>query len=68
MLIKWVLWKLSKPIDEESSFNPRSPYGVASYSWQVSNYREAYKIFTCTGILFNHESPLWKERFVNKNY
>ena len=57
-----------KPIEENDSFNPRSPYGVAKVTafWQVSNYREAYNIFACTGILFNHESPLRKERFVTK--
>jgi GDPmannose 4,6-dehydratase len=56
------------PINETDSFNPRSPYGVAKAAafWQVSNYREAYNIFACTGILFNHESPLRKERFVTK--
>ena len=56
------------PINETDSFSPRSPYGVAKASafWQVSNYREAYNIFACTGILFNHESPLRKERFVTK--
>ena len=57
-----------KPINETDSFNPRSPYGVAKVAafWQVSNYREAYNIFACTGILFNHESPLRKERFVTR--
>jgi len=57
-----------KAIDENDSFNPRSPYGVAKVTafWQVSNYREAYNIFACTGILFNHESPLRKERFVTR--
>ena len=55
-------------IIETDSFNPRSPYGVAKATafWQVSNYREAYNIFACTGILFNHESPLRKERFVTR--
>ncbi len=58
----------NKPVDENSPFIPRSPYGVAKSSafWLVSNYREAYNIFACTGILFNHESPLRKERFVTK--
>ena len=58
----------NKPVDENSPFMPRSPYGVAKSSafWLVSNYREAYNIFACTGILFNHESPLRKERFVTK--
>jgi GDPmannose 4,6-dehydratase len=53
---------------EDSPFRPRSPYAVAKAAafWQVSNYREAYKIFACSGILFNHESPLRPERFVTK--
>jgi GDPmannose 4,6-dehydratase len=53
---------------EESAFRPRSPYAVAKAAafWQVANYREAYKIFACSGILFNHESPLRPERFVTK--
>jgi GDPmannose 4,6-dehydratase len=53
---------------EESPFRPRSPYAVAKAAafWQVANYREAYKIFACSGILFNHESPLRPERFVTK--
>jgi GDPmannose 4,6-dehydratase len=52
--------------DEESPFRPRSPYAVAKASahWIVANYREAYQLFACTGILFNHESPLRPERFV----
>tara|TARA_R110002072_G_scaffold294202_1_gene464144 strand:+ start:1085 stop:2047 length:963 start_codon:yes stop_codon:yes gene_type:complete len=55
-------------VNENSPFKPRSPYGVAKSTafWEVANYREAYKIFACTGILFNHESPLRKERFVTK--
>ena len=55
-------------VDENTPFNPRSPYAVAKAAafWQVANYREAYDIFACTGILFNHESPLRKERFVTK--
>src|ERR1700675_4928170 len=53
---------------EETAFRPRSPYAVAKSAafWQVSNYREAYHIFACSGILFNHESPLRPERFVTK--
>ena len=49
-------------------FRPRSPYAVAKSAafWQVANYREAYDLFTCTGILFNHESPLRPERFVTQ--
>ena len=54
--------------DEETPFRPRSPYAVAKATafWVVSNYREAYSLFACTGILFNHESPLRPERFVTK--
>jgi GDPmannose 4,6-dehydratase len=53
---------------EETAFRPRSPYAVAKSAafWQVSNYREAYHIFACSGILFNHESPLRPERFVTQ--
>lgn len=55
-------------VDEQTPFRPRSPYGIAKATafWQVANYREAYKLFACTGVLFNHESPLRKERFVTK--
>jgi GDPmannose 4,6-dehydratase len=55
-------------VDEQTPFRPRSPYGIAKATafWQVANYREAYKLYACTGILFNHESPLRKERFVTK--
>ena len=53
---------------EETPFRPRSPYAVAKAAafWQVANYREAYGIFACSGLLFNHESPLRPERFVTK--
>ena len=56
------------PATEDSPFRPRSPYAVAKASAHglVANYREAYGIFACTGILFNHESPLRPERFVTK--
>jgi GDPmannose 4,6-dehydratase len=56
------------PADESTPFRPRSPYAVAKATahWQVANYREAYDLFACTGILFNHESPLRPERFVTK--
>ena len=56
------------PQNEKTPFHPRSPYGVAKlYShWITVNYREAYKIFACNGILFNHESPLRGETFVTK--
>ena len=54
--------------DENSSFYPRSPYAVAKiYSfWITKNYREAYNIFACNGILFNHESPRRGETFVTR--
>jgi len=57
-----------QPADEETPFRPRSPYAVAKATafWEVANYREAYNLFACTGILFNHESPLRPERFVTK--
>ena len=53
---------------EKTPFNPRSPYAVAKASahWLVDNYREAYNLFACTGILFNHESPLRPTRFVTQ--
>lgn len=54
--------------NEQTPFRPRSPYAVAKSAafWQVANYREAYGLFACTGILFNHESPLRPERFVTR--
>jgi GDPmannose 4,6-dehydratase len=54
--------------NESTPFRPRSPYGVAKAAafWEVSNYREAYNLFACSGILFNHESPLRPERFVTQ--
>ena len=54
--------------DEMTPFRPRSPYAVAKSAafWQVANYREAYSLYACTGILFNHESPLRGSRFVTK--
>ena len=56
------------PQTETTSFYPRSPYGVAKiYAfWITKNYREAYNIFACNGILFNHESPRRGETFVTK--
>lgn len=56
------------PADEDTPFRPRSPYAVAKATafWEVANYREAYNLFACTGILFNHESPLRPERFVTQ--
>lgn len=54
--------------DEGSHFQPRSPYAVAKATahWLVANYRAAYGLFACTGILFNHESPLRPPRFVTR--
>jgi GDPmannose 4,6-dehydratase len=56
------------PQTEKTPFYPRSPYGCAKvYSfWQVVNYREAYGLFACNGILFNHESPRRGETFVTR--
>jgi GDPmannose 4,6-dehydratase len=56
------------PADETFLFRPRSPYAVAKSAafWEVANYREAYNLYACTGILFNHESPLRPERFVTR--
>ena len=56
------------PATEETPFHPRSPYAVAKVSAHhlVANYREAYGQFACTGILFNHESPLRPDRFVTQ--
>ena len=56
------------PQSENTPFYPRSPYGVAKlYSyWIVVNYREAYNLFACNGILFNHESPRRGETFVTR--
>lgn len=54
--------------DEKSSFYPRSPYGVAKIYgfWITKNYREAYGMYACNGILFNHESPRRGETFVTR--
>jgi len=56
------------PQNENTNFYPLSPYGVAKLyaHWITKNYREAYKIFACNGILFNHESPRRGETFVTK--
>ena len=58
----------SKAANELTPFHPRSPYAVAQASafWLVDNYREAYNLFACTGILFNHESHLRPARFVTQ--
>ena len=57
-----------EPATESTPFYPMSPYAVAKSSayWLVNNYREAYRLFACTGILFNHESALRPERFVTQ--
>lgn len=56
------------PQDEDTPFYPRSPYGVAKLyaHWITVNYRESYDIFGCSGILFNHESPLRGKEFVTR--
>ena len=60
--------KTSLPLKESLLFHPASPYGIskASAHWLTVNYREAYKIKACCGILFNHESALRPENFVIK--
>ena len=59
---------LKTPQNEKTPFYPRSPYGVAKlYAyWITVNYREAYGIYACNGILFNHESPVRGETFVTR--
>ncbi|MEO5590326.1 MAG: GDP-mannose 4,6-dehydratase [Gemmatimonadaceae bacterium] len=54
--------------NEMTPFRPRSPYGVAKAAafFEVANYREAYGLYACSGILYNHESPLRPERFVTR--
>lgn len=56
------------PQTEKTPFYPRSPYGVAKLFayWSVVNFREAYDMFACNGILFNHESPRRGETFVTR--
>jgi GDPmannose 4,6-dehydratase len=56
------------PQNEKTNFYPRSPYGIAKLyaHWITINYREAYNLFACNGILFNHESPIRGETFVTK--
>jgi GDPmannose 4,6-dehydratase len=56
------------PQSESTAFYPRSPYGVAKLYgyWITVNYREAYGLFACNGILFNHESPLRGETFITR--
>jgi GDPmannose 4,6-dehydratase len=57
-----------QPADETTMFSPRSPYAVgkAASFWAVANYREAYGLFVCNGLLFNHESPLRPARYVTQ--
>ena len=57
-----------EPQNEDTPFWPRSPYGVAKVygHWITVNYRESYDIFACSGILFNHESPLRGKEFVTR--
>lgn len=54
--------------DESTPFRPSSPYAIAKSAaiWEVANYRNAYGLHSCSGILFNHESPLRPERFVTR--
>lgn len=56
------------PANEQTAFAPRSPYAVAKSTakWLINSYRESYGLYACTGILFNHESPLRPERFVTQ--
>jgi GDPmannose 4,6-dehydratase len=63
-----VFGNTKKPASETTPFHPRSPYAAAKAAAQyaVTNYREAYGLFACTGILFNHESPLRPARFVTQ--
>jgi GDPmannose 4,6-dehydratase len=58
----------SGPYNESTPFHPRSPYGVSKLYgyWATVHYREAYNMFACNGILFNHESPLRGETFVTR--
>ncbi len=58
----------SIPADENTPFAPRSPYAVAKSTakWLINSYRESYGLYACTGILFNHESPLRPERCVTQ--
>lgn len=57
-----------EPASETTAFRPCSPYGVAKSAahWMVANYRQAYGLYACSGILFNHESPLRPARFVTR--
>jgi GDPmannose 4,6-dehydratase len=57
-----------EPANEQTAFRPKSPYGVAKAAAisLVANYRESYGLFACSGLLFNHESPLRPARFVTR--
>lgn len=57
-----------EPANESTPFHPRSPYAVAKSAafWEVANYRDSYGLYACSGILFNHESPLRPQRFVTR--
>jgi GDPmannose 4,6-dehydratase len=59
---------VESPQSESTPFHPRSPYAAAKVyaHWQTVNYREAYNLFACNGILFNHESPRRGETFVTR--
>ena len=59
---------LVTPQDEDTPFHPRNPYGIAKLfaHWATVNYRAAYGIFACSGLLFNHESPLRGREFVTR--
>jgi len=59
---------VEKVQNEKTAFHPRSPYGVAKLfgHWMTINYRESYNMFACSGILFNHESPLRGKEFVTR--
>ena len=61
-----VFGNITLPATEDTTFHPRSPYATAKAAahYAVTNYREAYGLFACTGILFNHEYPLRPQRFV----
>jgi GDPmannose 4,6-dehydratase len=63
-----VFGNTKKPATETTPYHPRSPYAAAKAAahFAVTNYREAYGLFACTGILFNHESPLRPARFVTQ--
>ena len=59
---------LKSPQNEQSQFNPRSAYGISKVAgfYLTKNYREAYNLFACSGILYNHESPRRNINFVTR--